>query len=79
MYNEKMETVRIEIVEKMNEDKRKNHSMLKLFCKFVGAFFKNLFKLFAITFTGLWCFIRYAFYNFMVWCDNQENEEVRKS
>lgn len=76
MYYEKSETIRIEIVEGMNEDVSKKHSMFILFWMFVGYFIKNSFGLVKVFFKGLWSFIRYGYYRLMSWCETKKEEEV---
>ena len=76
MYYEKAEATRIEIMDGMSEDPKSERSMFILLCMFIGYFIKNLFGLFAIFFKGLWCFIRYGYYRFMVWCNDRKNKEV---
>lgn len=76
MHYEKAETVRIEIIEGMNEDANEGRSMFILFCMFIGYSIKNQFRLFKVFFKGLWCFIQYWYHRFMAWCDGQEKREV---
>lgn len=76
MYYEKAESVKIEIMEGMSEDPSKNRSMFILLCMFIGYFIKNLFGLFKIFFKGLWCFVKYGYYSFMVWCNGKKEKEA---
>lgn len=78
MYYEKAETVKVEIIDGLDEDVTRNRSMFILFCMFIGYFIKNLFRVFKVFFKGLWCFIKYGYYRLMTWFDKQMDEEVCK-
>lgn len=74
MYEVKMDEARFEILENIKSDDENNDSIWMRFCIFMGMWTKELVNLFGILSGGLWCFIKFLYYKFMVWFDHLDRK-----